>query len=1235
MGFKKMNTPLPRKSSTFKFLLAFIVSLILLPQLIFAEQYYIALNGSDQNSGSESNPWRTLSKANLTLRAGDEVIIREGIYHEQICPVNTGSENAPIVYRSYPNEHVVLKGPGETATEAVVAIGYPGKDASWRGSAFIIVDGFEIDPTFASYGIAIYGSRTRHNIIRNCHLVCNTPTEPRNHGVLIGSAQHTLIENNRITGDWHAGIITTSSPKYTIIRGNEIEGVLGNCIDIQTSVGNNQAMLIEKNRLIGARSEDGIQFEPDYSLSFDHGSFRGVIIRHNVIAENAENAIDLKGSAHVVIEGNIIYGNRGDNNGSGNVSGGTGGIMKGDITKTQAHNILIRRNFIYDNKGGISIHNHRWVVVHNTIIGNNRTYKGPDCSLSEIASESSSFLKRFPGLAGVRLTEEYAPSFDYCMIKNNIMGGNHQGELAILHTKDLSKVEIDGNLYFSSEGVTMGDVAKAWSWNAVSFQSMRSRFSGAGGPLGGAQHSRELNQSPLNMAGDAPVGAGPYDYSPSSQSGAIDAGLPLVTTRSAGSGAVVPVSNARCFSSGYEIVPGDTIVVHSTGEVAHIIDIDTEANTITLDRSMSWQANEGISTIFDGKAPDIGAIETHETAVTPPATPLSGMILLGDDAGYAPFSVEMTAEATGGLSPYQYVWQFGDNAESQLKTVQHLYTVPGQYVVSLRITDTNGHSVTVGKEIDVLEPLDVQINIPSMSKRLLVPTTTQFHSNVTGGVAPYTYTWHVNGQQSGNADILAHSFSTGGLNQVALLVTDQHGASATDTLEFETYLPLLLHLQNQVSATSAPATLNLSCSAEGGTAPYTVKWYWDSQIQSQSWNITRLLGSAGVWETICLIEDSNGQSVRDTVTIALNGPLTVESNLTNRQGTPLIPVVFEGQAEGGTGPYQYQWDFGDGAISTEANTTHAYQVAGQYVVNLKVTDAQNTQATVTGTVSIEDPVSLASIQDVALMDPETGTEVLRVVTEQWVELKLKVVPQTTWDDVGFVDCILRRGNIDQSVIDARGGAYAADENYVFSLSVTDNTIWAKQSEGGEDWNEITGQQGAYLDGRSSVYRIDRTTGFIYVRLKLHQKAQHGEWALAAVAYDSHRVAATPMASKLFVQDQAHTPYAKIVISNLSVNAVDLKIESTRQLNRLPQTLSFIDNKGRLHPVQLQGNLPGNQFTGRLLIDGNMAVGRGQFVFSDSALADTEGNLGDQIISGAIFEIDLAAPSSPRNVKIIE
>ena len=72
-------------------------------------------------------------------------------------------------------------------------------------------------------------------------------------------------------------------------------------------------------------------------------------------------------------------------------------------------------------------------------------------------------------------------------------------------------------------------------------------------------------------------------------------------------------------------------------------------------------------------------------------------------------------------------------------------------------------------------------------------------------------------------------------------------------------------------------------------------------------------------------------------------------------------IQFSGFATGGTEPYTWAWDFGDGETSTEQNPKHAYTEAGDYTATLTVTDAAEATATDTADVTILAPQPVLEI----------------------------------------------------------------------------------------------------------------------------------------------------------------------------------------------------------------------------------------------------------------------------------
>ena len=72
--------------------------------------YYVSTDcvACDDNNGSYEKPFKTIAKACEVAQAGDTVILRGGIYHEQIAPKNNGTASNPIVFKAAEGEEVLL-----------------------------------------------------------------------------------------------------------------------------------------------------------------------------------------------------------------------------------------------------------------------------------------------------------------------------------------------------------------------------------------------------------------------------------------------------------------------------------------------------------------------------------------------------------------------------------------------------------------------------------------------------------------------------------------------------------------------------------------------------------------------------------------------------------------------------------------------------------------------------------------------------------------------------------------------------------------------------------------------------------------------------------------------------------------------------------------------------------------------------------------------------------------------
>jgi PKD repeat protein len=90
-----------------------------------------------------------------------------------------------------------------------------------------------------------------------------------------------------------------------------------------------------------------------------------------------------------------------------------------------------------------------------------------------------------------------------------------------------------------------------------------------------------------------------------------------------------------------------------------------------------------------------------------------------------------------------------------------------------------------------------------------------------------------------------------------------------------------------------------------------------------------------------LLSDGNEEDNDSDQNNGYNGEFGVDAGA-DYNGTVGETIQFTGTVIGGSEPYAWSWNFGDGNTSTEQNPIHVYNVAGQYEVILTVTDSGTT-----------------------------------------------------------------------------------------------------------------------------------------------------------------------------------------------------------------------------------------------------------------------------------------------------
>lgn len=158
---------------------------------------------------------------------------------------------------------------------------------------------------------------------------------------------------------------------------------------------------------------------------------------------------------------------------------------------------------------------------------------------------------------------------------------------------------------------------------------------------------------------------------------------------------------------------------------------------------------------------------------------------------------------------------------------------------------------------------------------------------------------------------------------------------------------LALSLSASPSSGIAPLTVDFLSSVSGGAPPYTYLWRFGDGSTSSSPDPSHLFVSTGSYFSTLFVTDSGSNSVQQGIQINVEGNFSlfnVQEVASVTSGPSPLSVAFTSVVSGGTPPYTYAWQLGDGSTSTGPSVTHTYTQVGSFDSNLQVQDANGSVA---------------------------------------------------------------------------------------------------------------------------------------------------------------------------------------------------------------------------------------------------------------------------------------------------
>jgi len=291
------------------------------------------------------------------------------------------------------------------------------------------------------------------------------------------------------------------------------------------------------------------------------------------------------------------------------------------------------------------------------------------------------------------------------------------------------------------------------------------------------------------------------------------------------------------------------------------------------------------------------------------------------------------------VAPDTWEWDFGDGGTDTVPNPTHVFPGPGTYTITLTCSSLVSSCVDVEThDIVITHPQADFIGAPTYGCR---PLIVNFTDNSVDAVA---WNWQTGGMTSSSQNP-TFTYTTAGLYDVTLIVTDIHGCS--DTMVKTNYVEVTGPTADFTSnPTTGCAPLNVAFSdlTTIYSAPLTA-WYWDFGDGNSSTlqNPGHVYASTGFYTVALTVTDADGCQHIITKPNFIQPTYPAPDFSADTLSCTTRGVQFANMAVG-VG-MSFMWDFGDGNTSTATNPLHFYTSEGTYTISLQVTDVNGCDST--------------------------------------------------------------------------------------------------------------------------------------------------------------------------------------------------------------------------------------------------------------------------------------------------
>lgn len=326
--------------------------------------------------------------------------------------------------------------------------------------------------------------------------------------------------------------------------------------------------------------------------------------------------------------------------------------------------------------------------------------------------------------------------------------------------------------------------------------------------------------------------------------------------------------------------------------------------------------------------------------------------------------ITFTDESTGNKD--FWLWNFGDGQYDSKKNPMHPYKDTGNFTITLVVGYKQCFDTLV-------IPRYVRVDMPIARFNVKLDCNKPYERTFTDiSIGAGSWEWSFGDGQTSTTQHPVHTYSDTGTYVVQLVTRND---ACSDTMRKTIYIVNEHPSFNYTPDAEMCKKEKMVVTATNYTPRYVTDFTWNfgdkTEIKGKASTLSHVYPNTGSYPVKLTITDVNGCTVSAEKPVLNVDVFGSKAGFTNETGICLSngKVVFTDKSTtDGTHPVtEWKWSFGDGdtAITNTASFTHTYKQAGNYSIQLAITDSYGCRDTLTKTnaVVIADPQAAITLSD--------------------------------------------------------------------------------------------------------------------------------------------------------------------------------------------------------------------------------------------------------------------------------